>query len=132
VKLLLLCLVFTANFAFAQQQHRTPVYFGCTCDDTVGSLYATQFRDLLASSPRYRSVSSTKQGKLADGEYYWQVSVVTIDPENGDPGHHTAIGVVILIGNAYFVTQYTQFCSRERAADCAANTLADLDKEVSK
>jgi hypothetical protein len=38
---------------FCQQPTRIPVVFDCNCDDAVGSLYATAFRDLLAASPRY-------------------------------------------------------------------------------
>jgi hypothetical protein len=131
MKLLALALLLAAPSAFCQQQQRIPVYFSCTCSDPVGSLYATAFRDLLATSPRYIEGGSPETIS-PDGNkvHRWHLSVVSEDPSVGQTGEGAAISVVFLIGKDLFVTNYVQACHKDLVPQCAAKTMAFLDKEV--
>lgn len=129
-------LVCFAGTIVAQQPKKTPVYFGCTCADPVGALYATAFRDLLASSPRYIEASEAQpvNGRDRTGSpiytYNWHVSVVSEDPSIGDTGNSAALSIVILVGDSYFNTQYVQSCPRAKVAQCAADTFSELDAAI--
>lgn len=119
----------------AQEPSKIPVFVDCTCDDAVGALYATALRDAIANSPRYteapgyyRTGPAPKRDKIRN----WSISVVAMDDDSQNPGHSSALSVVILLGPDLFIQQFVQVCGRERAATCAARTLADLDNQVHK
>jgi hypothetical protein len=64
------------------QTKRVPVKFVCQCKDGTGAMFATAFRDLLASSPRYVEVSDSSE-KSPDGKSdipHWKIDVISIDP----------------------------------------------------
>jgi hypothetical protein len=127
--LLLFCL---AKSCFGQEPRKTKVFFECTCDDVVGALWATSFRDLIASSPRYAEAEAPEFEvmKDADGKpinaYNWHVNVVT-SPAGRDSA---AVSVVVLLGDSYFVTHLVQTCPHDKVGSCAANALASLDGTI--
>ena len=132
MKLLALWLLCFSSLCLAQKV-KTPVVFECTCDDGGGLLYATKFRDALATSPRYTEVSKTKNGATEDGRYYWTVSVVTIDGDGeNNRGLSSAVSAAIFVGNTIFDGNYVQVCGRDVVTACAQKLLAILDKEVSE
>ena len=113
---------------------KTDVNFDCTCDDSVGRLYATAFRDLIASSPRY-SLASVAEVKGSDGKtskYNLNIKVVTLDDDaSGNrrgSGISTVISVVLLVGDDPYLDNLVQTCGRDVVASCAASTLAYLDE----
>lgn len=123
-----------AGRLYAQQsisEKRTPVVFSCSCDDGVGSLYASAFRDALATSPRYQEgyASSVKgpDGKIAYRN--WKVVVVSIDPNSSETssGASSALSVVYLLGDDIYMNSSVQICGRDRVKSCATRTLATLD-----
>lgn len=127
--------VLLCSCASGQQPIRVPVVFRCTCADTVGALYATAFRDLLASSPRYRETQEAETPvKLADGgainSMAWQVSVVSLDPTTSDMGHAAAISFVVLIGDSFYVSHTVRWCPRQQVNSCASASFADLDGTI--
>jgi hypothetical protein len=115
-----------------QEQRKTKVFFECTCDDVVGATWATNFRDLIASSPRYTEAQAPEFEVMKDGDgmplnaYNWHVNVVS-SPAGKDLA---AISVVVLLGYSYFVTHLAQACPRDKVASCAANALASLDGTI--
>jgi hypothetical protein len=115
--------------AFAQTQ-KIPIYFSCTCDDVVGSSYASAMRDLIATSPRYRPIYSSSEmidGKKVDR---FHISVVSVDPSDNNLGLTTALSAVFLIGDDYFLANRIQTFPASRAQDAARNTLAVFDNMV--
>jgi hypothetical protein len=69
-------------------------------NDVVGTTWATNFRDLIASSPRYIEAQAPEFEimKDADGKpinaYNWHVNVVTSPAGR----HSAAVSVVVLLG----------------------------------
>ena len=118
--------------SFGQEPRKTKVFFECTCDDVVGAAWATNFRDLIASSPRYAEAPAPEFEVAKDAEgkplnaFNWHVNVVS-SPAGGDSA---AISVVVLLGNSYFVTHLVQACPRDKVASCATNALASLDGTI--
>lgn len=129
VKLLGVMLVLSA--VGHAQKKLIPVVFECTCQDQVGELYATAFRDALAKSPRYTETSAavTKDNNGKPQEYNWQIRVVSVDPAYA-VGRQTAISVVILLGDSFYMTHSIQTCPEAQVAGCAADTLARFDEVV--
>jgi hypothetical protein len=129
--LALLCCALTSA-ALGQRQVRLPVTFKCTCDDVVGSLYATAFRDLLATSPRFIQVNRAeeKDEKGKTTTLHWNVSVVSVDEGENNSGDSSALSIVFLIGDDIYITQRIQTCGRNRATSCASATLAALDNSI--
>lgn len=117
----------------AQSLHqKIPVHFQCTCSDVVGQLYATAFRDAIATSPRYQEAATAEEKgeKGEETKYNWQVRVVSIDPSKESDGNTTALSVVILIGDSVYLSQIVQTCGRNKAAVCAADTFSSLDGAI--
>lgn len=88
------------------------IYFDCTCGDPIGAKYATAFRDLLASSPRYEEASVSQEKPKAGekyGTYKWTVSVVSVKAD--EKGSSTALSLVLEIGN-YSSTNQCKFAAR--------------------
>lgn len=131
---LLLCL---SPYAFGQNQtSKTPIHFICSCDDSIGARYATAFRDLIASSPRYIEANKAEEygpdGKTI-AKYNWVIDVVSIDTDAPvATGNESALAVVIKVGNTFYWTHWIQICGSAKAAYCASTTLADFDAEVQK
>ncbi len=127
-----LCFLAGAPKAGAQEPKRIKVVFECQCDDDVGRLYATAFRDLLASSPRFVEATNSAEvdsnGAIID--FNWKVVVVSIDPSDNKRGDRTAMSVVFLRGNSTFVTSLVQTAGRLRVEDAARSALSHLDSEV--
>lgn len=122
-------LVLLCGTVGAQSAPKIRIMFTCECSDPTGALYATAFRDLLASSPRFRQVFATEE-KGTDGKlqsYNWQVRVVSLDPSPNDDGQRTVLSSVLLGGGSYFFTQQVQICGRARASECAQATLSFID-----
>jgi hypothetical protein len=126
----LLLLLSLCRPALAQDQpKRIPVKFVCDCTDPVGLLYATAFRDLLAKSPRFEAaVNFDKTGGTPPNNPSMQVSVVTLNAWNA--GDQAALSEVILVGETTLATHSVRVCGRTKAAGCAEDTLAQLDKVV--
>jgi hypothetical protein len=111
---------------------RIPVAFACQCSDPVGALYATAFRDLLASSPRF--VEYPNEMEILNGKVHvnWDISVISVDPSVHSVGNSTALSVVLLVGGTAFITQLAQSCPRAEVKNCAADTLSLLDPQIGK
>lgn len=121
-KLLATLLLLSSSAAWGQSTPaRQNVIFHCNCDEQVGSLIATAFRDDLARSPRYREVVEDKDSKESSLRFF----VLTMDdiPESHD---HVAYSAVLLFGDA-FITHEVGICGRTRAEGCAKDLLAFVD-----
>lgn len=118
--------------SLSQEPRKTKVFFECTCDDVVGATWATDFRDLIASSPRYVEAQAPEFEIMKDAEgkpingYNWHVNVVS----SAAGRDSAAISVVVLLGYSYFVTHLVQACPRDKVASCATNALASLDGTI--
>jgi|SRR5579872_4325761 len=110
---------------------RTKLYFTCQCDDDVAARFASAFRDILATSPRY--VATDEPSETVPGAQYpqlhWHFVVVSLDISNGS-GSSTALSEVLLLRNGFYMTQWVQGCGREKVADCAQTAFASIDKFV--
>ena len=115
----------------ALAQAKMNVFFTCQCDDPVGSEFATAFRDLLATSPRFQEVSNpeTKDENGKVKSLAITVKVVSVDDKSpgSTGGVATALSTVVLIRDVYF-NQQVQTCGRNVVKECAAATLAFVDK----
>lgn len=131
-----LVLLFASAITFGQnvqKSNKTRIHFSCSCDDVVGSRYATALRDLIASSPRYELAASAEikpNNAKEPTTYNWQLSVVSVDLDQPAAGHATALSVVLLIGNTFYWTNWVQTCGAHATSDCAAMTLADIDNQL--
>lgn len=134
--LMLLCCLpacFNSSEAKAQTQTQTPakipIYFDCECADPVGAQYATSFRDLLASSPRYslasEAVENDSTGKPI--HYHFSIQVVSLDPTANKLGRESVLSVVLLVGTSTYLTQAAQWCPVAEVNTCSARTLSFLD-----
>ena len=120
-------LMMSVAVAFSDAQtKKTKVHFVCACSDVVGSKYATAFRDLLATSPRYEATSDFVQGKGSDAVWFGGVRVVSVDPSVNNSGERTVLAVTFTFGPAY-VDTYVQTCSTD-PKECAQSTFAAMDK----
>lgn len=124
----------TLSVAYAQKATtpRTSVAFDCECSDTVAQIYATDFRDLLATSPRYVQADNAevKDGKGTVIKYQWHIQVLSLDPSQNNNGQDSVISVVILLGDTTFMTQQIQWCPIGQVEGCARSTLAGFDTYV--
>lgn len=112
---------------------KEPIYFECQCQDRVGQLVATAFRDELSRSPRYYSASAAeKPGANGKIQRAWHLQALSMDIDDGDLGRQSAISIVLLIGNTDYQTQSIRICGRDRADQCAAEMFADLDQWIQK
>lgn len=121
--------------AVAQSKPKTPIAFTCQCGDAVASEFATSFRDLLASSPRYREASEAveKAGPDGKGAHYWiHLQAVSVDPDSTNAGRRTAISEVLLIGDDYYLTQEVQTCPAHEVGDCAKRSLSWIDDYLNR
>jgi hypothetical protein len=126
---LLLSICATVQSQMQNDQKRVPVKFICDCSDSVGKLYATAFRDLLAKSPRFvQDGPFDRTGGSSGNPPSMLVSVVSIDPI-GD-GQNSALSEAYLLGDSIFLTHSVRWCPKDRADHCAAATLSDLDEQV--
>lgn len=99
---------------------KTPVYIECACQDRAGSLFAKSLRAEIASSPQYEASPAISEGR-------WGISIVST--ETGDQkGQATAMSVVIMLGDSYLFTHWTQLCMAQNVKSCADETLASFDK----
>jgi hypothetical protein len=131
--LALTVLLCCSGLAFCQESAKTRVVFDCQCEDAVGHLYATAFRDVLATSPRYTQ-TALAESKKADGSalYSWHLQAISLDPEDGaDAGHSTVLSLVILVGNDTFISHLVQTCGINVVTKCASQTLAYVDDAIS-
>lgn len=134
MKYLLLFLCFS-SCAFGQSKpevmpHKIKVHLNCTCEDVVGSKYATALRDLIATSPRYIAADNFVDGTGTTAVWNYGLRIVTLDPSNGKTGVSTVIAVTITWG-PIFLDSLVQTCGDEVAKSCASSTFASLDKDVS-
>lgn len=129
MKVLVLCFLLVSLPTFAQQKPKIKVVFECSCDDPVGSLFATAFRDALANSPRY---IETDKAEIKDSagktvEFHFKISVVSVDGGTSNSGISTALSDVFLVGDNFYLNNMVQSCGRDRIALCAASLLSSLD-----
>lgn len=125
--LVLFCIICVSAVCHAE---RVKVKFSCDCGDQVGSLYATALRDSLAASPRYIETpdeSEPRSEGSKDRLYHLVIQVVSVDIENPPGGHQAALSVVFTFAGT-LLGQRVQVCGAQSAAQCAASTLASLDK----
>ena len=130
--LLALCSVFALEARAQQQPYRQKVFFECTCKDPVGALFATSFRDLLATSPRYAEANEAAE-RDASGKVKalnWHVVVISIDPSDAQNGRNTAISMVFLLGKDTYLLNRIETFGRSYAQDAARAALAALDNEI--
>ena len=113
------------------QTPRTKIYLSCQCDDTVGQLFATAFRDAVAQSLRYEMTSSLIEGKVEEARFNWALSVVSLDPSVGKVGKSTVMSLVVIEGFEYF-TQSVQICDAVKVKDCADYALSFIDDVIAK
>ena len=109
---------------------RIKVRFSCSCEDQVGARYATALRDLLASSPRYTETPYASEPKGPDSKekiYHWEIQVVSIDVDDPALGHQSALSVVFMVDDV-LLSHHIQTCGASVVSQCAATTLASLDK----
>lgn len=112
-----------------QAAKRIPVRFICSCSDPVGHLYATAFRDLLATSPRFvLETGFDKNGGSPPAPPSILVSVVSLDPSHD--GSAAALSEAYFVGVATFLSHTVSWCPRDRVAHCAESTLASVDDQV--
>jgi hypothetical protein len=133
VRALLVCALLALQSHAQDTGHRVriPVKFECNCADEVGQLYATAFRDILASSPRFVSeVGFDNSGGSSSGPPSMRVNVVSVDPFND--GQVTAMSIAFILGSTTYLTHVVRWCPKDRANSCAASTFAELDDQVQK
>jgi hypothetical protein len=63
--------------------------------------------------------------------YNMGIRVVSLDPQEGNPGRASVVAISITWGVAYMST-YIQVCPSNDVQTCAANTIADLDAQASQ
>jgi hypothetical protein len=112
----------------AVSANKIAIKFSCTCTDTTGALFATAFRDLLVTSPRYTE-TFVSANKLPNGKESpnWQIKVVSLDPSPDNSGSSTALSEVFLLGETYYLNQMVQICGRGRTKECASTLLSNFD-----
>lgn len=103
--------------------------FICSCSDPVGQLYATAFRDLLATSSRFvLETGFDKNGGSPPAPPSILVSVVSLDPFHD--GSAAPLSEAYFVGVATFLSHTVSWCPRDRVAHCAESTLASVDDQV--
>lgn len=135
MKTLAVLLLLSTNIpAPGQSKKKTEMKFDCTCEDPVGSRFATAFRDLIAASPRYTQTTLSEE-PVKIGEKgtrsNWVVSIISLDPNSGS-GAQTAMSVVMTVGDTIFWTHWVQTCGANRVNECASSVFSDVDKEIQK
>lgn len=97
----------------------------------MGARYATVVRDLIAKSPRYVATSVFTSGTVEGKDLVWNygIRVLSVDDGTTQKGIATAVSVVITIGDIY-ISQLVETCGSLHVDDCAADTLAFLDKNA--
>lgn len=129
VFLLLFCLGTCAVSHAQATDSKTPLVFECQCSDAVGEQYATAFRDLVASSPRYR-LTSQATVRDAGGKVLsvnWHVIAVSLDPSLDHDGRSSVISLVLLIGDDIYVSQDAIWCPARTINEGASRALAFID-----
>lgn len=126
-KLLCIALLLLPSIAFGQNANKAGVKFDCTCNDSVGARYATAVRDLIAASPRYESAEDFVENPGKSAIYHMGIRVVSLDPQAGNPGHGSALSIVITWG-AFYLASSLQICTSDGVRECAENTMAIMDK----
>lgn len=109
-----------------------PIYFECQCDDDSAARFASAFRDIIATSPRY-TMAGAAQEQLPGEKYqtpHWHLKVLSLDTTQDNSGAGTALSEVLLIGDNLYITQSIQLCGRNKAVECAQSAFAMLDKHV--
>ena len=127
--LALVALFFCLNAScFGQEPRKTKVYFDCTCDDVVGATWATSFRDLIASSPRYAEAPSPEYEVTKARTANRSMPTTGTSMLSPLPLAETRrlFSIVVLLGYSYFVTHLVQACPHDKVGSCAANALASL------
>lgn len=127
---LLLCLL--SSCAFGQTKPKTKIKFVCNCDDKVGTLFATAFRDALAKSPRYEETSISQSGSGKDVTYNWVVEGISIDLADPPQGNASAFSIVLKLGNILYFDQWVQTCGTQMIDSCVNTLFASIDRDLTK
>lgn len=113
--------------AASAQTPRTRVVFKCDCDDPVAQRYATEIRDILATSPRYQEGSSHDVDGDGKPLKEWTISVVAASM----PPKAAAISIAFTYGDI-LADQNVQVCGMNKVKECAEAAVSMLDAVVTK
>ena len=116
-------------FSQVKQSPKIEVIFDCECDDMVGTIYATEIRDILSVSPRYK-LSPKSRGTKSDFEgYTLKVTTVSADKDNMS----IALSYAVLYSRVdFFLGNSVQVCGKSVIKECAATTIASMDQIIAK
>lgn len=122
----------SAQGSATPNRNKIGIRFVCECDDMTGQTFATAFRDLLATSPRYYETSAVS-GIYPDGKERTnlQVKVVSVDITQDNSESSSAIAAVFLIGDTVYLTQIVARFGRHHASEEASVMLSSLDNIIS-
>jgi hypothetical protein len=116
-----------------ERPRKVGIIVGCSCDDPVGSQYATDLRDEIARSPRYFLTSDTEQ-KDAQGKFVaknFELKIVSMDADDkANPGGHSTVISAVLVIDGTYIDQWVQACGVSKTTSCAKSIFSSIDKDV--
>jgi hypothetical protein len=130
VPILLSMLLLSATLSSSQETHRLKVVFDCTCNDPVGSLFATAFRDALARSPRYIEGTAAEEKDETGKVKTLNRRVVAISLDPGEKGINTVLSIVFLVGKDIYISNRVMSFGRSNAENAARDALAGMDDAI--
>lgn len=111
-------------------QPATKVGFDCTCESQLASRYASDFRDVLAKSPRYIEAPIAEKKNDKESDVDWVVHV-TATPFGDDASLTDPIAMsIVLTWKGFYLEDYVQICGPSKIPSCAADTLVLLDTAI--
>jgi hypothetical protein len=108
-----------------------PVIVRHSGDDSVGKLYAYEFRELVRGSHGMRLI--TEDAYLHP---HIRVDVVSHDSSVGAAGQRSALAATIVYDaldipmRGVLIAAYVQTCGSSRAAECAKSLLVEVDQGI--
>jgi hypothetical protein len=111
------------------------VKFDCSCDDKLGTLYATAFRDLIAKSPRYQETQVAQddgKGTNKNDSYNWFIDIIPMDMTQPADGNASAFSIVLKLGNMFYLDHWAQTRGVNMADICAHTIFSAVDNELAK
>jgi hypothetical protein len=124
----LLLLGLAAPLHAQNSPERVKVKLSCSCSDAVGAQFAAAVRAQLASSPRYAETSEDRSGP--DDNVV--LAVVSLDNDPEHQGSSSAISAVFTLGGNYVFGQRLAICRTGAVGQCAADTLAALERGLNR
>jgi hypothetical protein len=114
------------------QPGKISVKFDCQCDDRVGMLFATEVRDLISKSPRYRLVQTLAPHGGSDWVHAPEMHLDVISFDALNSGDYAAFSEAITVGEELFLSHRVQVCGLKSVRGCAQDTFAAFDAAVQK